>query len=149
MLPLKLGAYCVGHVSYLHNMLLSMVECLTRYRWVAGSSLTWSTALCSWTWHFILCSVLVSPDEVGGGGGGIVLATSVCPPFCLPACLSTCPPRNIPKYLLVIVDAFSVWMDSTMDSPISYKFRQNQLIKTLLLWQLQCKSCNGFLRVMI
>ena len=104
-----------------------MVECLTRYRWVAGSSLTWSTALCSWTWHFILCAVLVSPRW---SRGDIVLASAVCPPFCQPACLSTCPSRNISKYLLVIVDAFSVWMDSTMDSPISYKFRQDQLIKT-------------------
>ena len=35
----------------------------------------------------------------------------------LSVCLSTCPSRNIPKYLLVRFDAFSAWMDSTMDSP--------------------------------
>ena len=36
---------------------------------------------------------------------------------CAPVCLSTCPSRNIPKYLLVRFDAFSASMDSTMDSP--------------------------------
>ena len=35
----------------------------------------------------------------------------------LSVCLSTCPSRNIPKYLLVRFGAFSAWIDSTMDSP--------------------------------
>ena len=52
---------------------------------------------------YILCSVLVWRRP------------SV--PVCLSVCLSTCPSRNIPKYLLVRFGAFSAWMDSTMDSP--------------------------------
>ena len=93
-----------------------MVECLTRYQWVVGSSLTWSTALCSWTWHQISCAQYwFAPDEVGG----ILFwrRPSVHPSVCLSVCLSTCPSRNIPKYLLVRFDAFFAWMDSTMDSP--------------------------------
>ena len=59
----------------------------------------------------ILCSVLVSPNEVGG-------ILFWCRPSVHPSvCLSTCPSRNIPTYLLVRFDAFSAWMDSTMDSP--------------------------------
>ena len=40
--------------------------------------------------------------------GDIVLALGVYAPFCLSVCLSTCSSRNIPKYLLVRFDAFSV-----------------------------------------
>ena len=60
----------------------------------------------------ILCSLLVPPpDDVGG----ILFwrRPSVHPSVCL----STCPSRNIPKYLLVRFGAFSAWMDSTMGSP--------------------------------
>ena len=64
----------------------------------------------------ILCSLLVPPpppDEVGG----ILFwrRPSVHPSVCL----STCPSRNIPKYLLVRFGAFSPWMDSIMGSPKS------------------------------
>ena len=65
----------------------------------------------------ILCSVLVSPPPPRWSRRDIVLASAVCAPVCLSVCLSTCPSRNIPKYLLVRFDAFSAWMDSTMDSP--------------------------------
>ena len=58
----------------------------------------------------ILCSVLVSPRW---SRRDIVLASAVY----APVCLSTCPSRNIPKYLLVRFGAISAWMDSTMDSP--------------------------------
>ena len=61
-------------------------------------------------WLNSLCSVLVSPRW---SRRDIVLVSAVCAPLCL----STCPFRNIPKYLLVRFDAFSAWMDSTMDSP--------------------------------
>ena len=78
-----------------------MVECLTRYRWVAGSSspeaprcvLEHDTLSSAQNWFF--------PDEVGG----IMFWRHPC--VHPPVCLSTCPSRNIPKYLLVRFDAFS------------------------------------------
>ena len=62
----------------------------------------------------ILCSVLVSPPPMKSEGycfgvGRLCTRLSVC--------LSTCTSRHLPKYLLVRFDAFSAWMDSTMDSP--------------------------------
>ena len=39
------------------------IECLTRDRGVACSSLTGGTALCLWARHFILCLVLVQPRK--------------------------------------------------------------------------------------
>ena len=41
----------------------SMVECLTRYQMVAGSSLSETTELCLWARNFILCIVLVQPRK--------------------------------------------------------------------------------------
>ena len=41
----------------------AVVECLTRDRRVAVSSLTWDTALCPWGRHFILCLVQVQPRK--------------------------------------------------------------------------------------
>ena len=63
----------------------------------------------------ILCSLLVPPPLPDEVGGGILFwrRPSVHPSVCL----STCPSRNIPKYLLVRFGAFSAGMDSTMGSP--------------------------------
>ena len=63
----------------------------------------------------ILCSVLVSPPPPPDEVGGILFWRR--PSVHSSVCLSTCPSRNIPKYLLVRFDAFSALMDSTMDSP--------------------------------
>ena len=40
-----------------------MIECLTRDRGVAGSSLNGGTALCPWARHLILCLVLIQPRK--------------------------------------------------------------------------------------
>ena len=63
----------------------------------------------------ILCSLLIPPPPPMKSEGYCFGVGRLCTR--LSVCLSTCPSRNIPKYLLVRFGAFSAWMDSTMGSP--------------------------------